>query len=97
MVWSKGKCLGRALKAARFEVGDAVAVTLQGGQEGIAVLIDLWEEEIPEQEGDEDSDDEEQETTRKMATVHWCYRKEDLPEVMRSVSMGPVGSEREPH
>lgn len=102
VVWSRGRSLGRALDAARFEIGDAVAVSLQGGNEGIGIIIDLREEEVEDERlgHDEDNQDDQKvdesfEKTRKVAEVHWLFQRDDLPQVMRDVDLADVSISRQ--
>lgn len=67
-----------------FEIGDGVVVALEGGNEGIGVVTALYEE-------DADEDDEDEEERKRMASVHWFFRRSDLPSVMRSLQLEEVG------
>ncbi|CAK9782561.1 P-loop containing nucleoside triphosphate hydrolase protein [Cutaneotrichosporon oleaginosum] len=80
--FERARGAGRKAEEARFAIGDGVSVGLEGGAEGLGLLIDLWEEPVPEDEREE-ADDE----TRKMARVHWFFRRSDLPSVMRNLTL----------
>ncbi|KAL7422761.1 Origin recognition complex, subunit 1 [Cryptotrichosporon argae] len=80
----------------RFSVGDGVSVNVEGGNEGVGVLTALWEQ--VGKEDDADDEDEERQSTagdagdneggkRMMAEIHWFFRKQDLPSVMRNVQV----------
>lgn len=90
--FSRTRGTGRKADEARFSIGDGVSVALEGGAEGIGMLVGLWEEPIPEDEREDDEDDEdrEEEPTRKMACVHWFFRRSDLPSVMRNLTLEDV-------
>jgi origin recognition complex subunit 1 len=82
---------------ARFAIGDGVAVTVEGGNEGIGMLTALWEEPEDEEEDEEEDEDDavsrpepEERGPRMMATVHWFFRKEDLPGVMKNLQLAEV-------
>jgi origin recognition complex subunit 1 len=73
------------------------------GGDGVGVVIGLWQdtrsrERIREDEGrgdDEDDDEEEEEEEEgpakgMMAEVHWCFRKQDLPSVMKNLNVEDV-------
>lgn len=85
---------------ARFALGDGVSVTVEGGNEGIGMLTALWEEPVPEDEDEDEDGDREKERdgdeeagegrTRKMARVHWFFRRSDLPSVMRNLTLEDV-------
>lgn len=81
----------RADDEARFAIGDGVAVTVEGGNEGIGMLTALWEEPVEADDEDEEKEDEgDKEETRMMGRVHWFFRKEDLPGVMRNLNLDEV-------
>ena len=86
---------------ARFSIGDGVLVRVEGGVDGIGILIRLWEEAIPEEEieseaeGGEGGKDKEEENgqvegRRMMGEVHWCFRRKDLPGIMKNLSVKDV-------
>jgi origin recognition complex subunit 1 len=73
------------------------------GGDGVGVVIGLWQdtrsrERIREDEGGGDDEDEdegdgdEEEGPAKgmMAEVHWCFRKQDLPSVMKNLNVEDV-------
>jgi origin recognition complex subunit 1 len=73
------------------------------GGDGVGVVIGLWQdtrsrERIREDEGrgDEDEEEEEEEEEEEglakgmMAEVHWCFRKQDLPSVMKNLNVEDV-------
>ncbi|GFZ49562.1 Origin recognition complex subunit 1 [Saitozyma sp. JCM 24511] len=72
-------------------------VAVEGGSEGVGVLIRLWEEppESDETEDGEDEDDDGDESSRgdedngprMMGEVHWCFRRQDLPGIMKNLSV----------
>lgn len=73
-------------------------VTVEGNGEGVGVLTRLWEEVGKKLEGEvggqddgegEDDGDEEEDPTM-MAEVHWCFRRQDLPSIMKNVSVEDV-------
>ncbi|EIW67259.1 hypothetical protein TREMEDRAFT_33606 [Tremella mesenterica DSM 1558] len=90
---------GKADEESRFTLGDGVAVSVEGGGEGVGVLVRLWEtskkakgEEDMSGEGsaeDEERDEEEEEGSgeRMWAEVHWCFRRQDLPGIMKNLSV----------
>ncbi|KAL1406326.1 Origin recognition complex, subunit 1 [Vanrija albida] len=78
---------------ARFAIGDGVVVQVEGGNDGIGMLTALWEEPA---DADDESDDDDSSASsapaadappRMMAQIHWFFRKEDLPGVMRNVKL----------
>ena len=84
-------------------MGDGVMVSVEGGEEGVGVLIRLWEEledEASERSSEEDegledveigNDVQDEERGRKMmAEVHWCFRRQDLPGIMKNLSVEDV-------
>ena len=89
----------------KFRIGDGVLVSVEGG-DGVAVLTRLWEEPIPKDEDeDEDEEDEEAEPggrtksdrsasdepgTRMMGEIHWCFRRKDLPGIMKDLKVEEV-------
>jgi origin recognition complex subunit 1 len=90
---------GRKADEARFSIGDGVSVALEGGAEGIGMLVGLWEEPVSEDEREPDDDeldehDEADEPTRRMARVHWFFRRSDLPSVMRNLTLEDVSRPR---
>lgn len=78
----------------KFAVGDGVLVSVEGGNDGVAVLIDLWEEERSEDDDEEDEEDgdevEEEHGPLMMAEVHWLLRRRDLPDVRRNFKVDDV-------
>lgn len=96
----------------RFAVGDGVEVRVEGGNEGVGVLVDLWEEPEPEDDeedgagsdsdggGDVEMSEKQQDgegagqdgqrKTRMMAEVHWCFRRQDLPSIMKNLTVADV-------
>ena len=96
----KGKArAGKDDEESRFTVGDGVMVSVEGGEEGVGVLVRLWEEPDEEEEredgGDQDvnmgNDGEDEGRGRKMmAEVHWCFRRQDLPGIMKNLSVEDV-------
>ncbi|KIR34736.1 origin recognition complex subunit 1 [Cryptococcus deuterogattii MMRL2647] len=85
-VFTKGGKKNAAPKMTKFTVGDGVLVNVEGGNDGVAVLIDLWEEERSEDDSEEDEEDgeEEEKGPLMMAEVHWLLRRQDLPDVRRN-------------
>jgi len=86
---------GKSDEDSRFTVGDGVMVSVEGGSEGVGVLIRLWEErEETESDGEEEDEEEEEEEEERgpmmMAEVHWCFRRQDLPGVMKNLSVEDV-------
>ncbi len=74
-------------------------VAVEGGGEGVGVLIELREEpedEIDEDEEEEDEEDEEEDEEdeergpKMMAEIHWCFRRQDLPGVMKNLCVEDV-------
>lgn len=69
-------------------------VSVEGGNDGVAVLIDLWEEERSEDDDEEDEEDgdevEEEHGPLMMAEVHWLLRRGDLPDVRRNFKVDDV-------
>jgi origin recognition complex subunit 1 len=81
-------------------------VAVEGGNEGVGVLVRLWEE--PADDGDEEDEEEsrdsmegtresgngsdQEEDMRMMAEVHWCFRRQDLPGIMKNLSVEDVCS-----
>lgn len=107
----KGKA--KADQESRFTVGDGVLVAVAGGDEGIGILVRLWEE--PEQEHDDDDDEDEEDDggsnsrgergsshqgddgekkMTMMGEVHWCFRRQDLPGIMKNLSVEDVSRDR---
>jgi origin recognition complex subunit 1 len=88
----KGK--GRArVEEKRFTVGDGVVVGVEGGNEGIGVLIRLWEEEsVGEEDYEEDNTGNggQDGDMKMMGEVHWCFRRQDLPGVMKNLTVADV-------
>lgn len=78
----------------RFAIGDGVVVALEGQNEGIGMVTKLYEEDEEAEEGDRDEQQEQQEQQprgrRRMASVHWFFRKSDLPMIMRNVHLAEV-------
>lgn len=74
------------------------------GGDGVGVVIGMWEahtierqdrdqdEDEDEKAGEEDEEDEEEDGPAKgmMAEVHWCFRKQDLPSVMKNLNVEDV-------
>lgn len=97
------KKVGKSDEESRFTVGDGVMVGVDGG-DGVGVVIGLWQdtrsrERIREDEGrgdedederDEDEEEEEGPAKGMMAEVHWCFRKQDLPSVMKNLNVEDV-------
>lgn len=95
------KKVAKGAEESRFTVGDGVLVGVDGG-DGVGVLIGLWEDLSPpeEEEGarsDDDQEEEEEEEQeaegsgkRMMAEVHWCFRRQDLPGVMKNLNVQDV-------
>ena len=66
-------------------------VSVEGGNDGVAVLIDLWEEERSEDDEEEDEEDgEEEKSPLMMAEVHLLLRRQDLPDVRRNFKVDDV-------
>jgi origin recognition complex subunit 1 len=87
----KGKGKSRAREdERRFTVGDGVIVDVEGGNEGVGVLVRLWEEEQADNEEDLEQDEDDGEVMRMMGEVHWCFRRQDLPGVMKNLSVQDV-------
>lgn len=80
----------------KFTVGDGVLVNVEGGNDGVAVLIDLWEEERSEDDSEEDEEDgeEEEKGPLMMAEVHWLLRRQDLPDVRRNFKVDDVSKKK---
>lgn len=106
----------------RFAIGDGVQVAVEGGKEGVGVLVGLWEEPIPDEEEEEEpvrggrsgrgkggvgrggatgrgvkedevsGDVDPSRGTRMMARIHWFFRRQDLPGVMRNLSLEDVST-----
>ena len=87
----------------RFTIGDGVLVKVQGNADGVGVLVRLWEE--PEEQDDSDDDQSEEATRedgleqsekgdgvgmRMMAEIHWCFRRGDLPGIMKNLTVEDV-------
>lgn len=96
------KKVAKGDEESRFTVGDGVLVGVDGG-DGVGVLIGLWQDLSPpeDDESDDDEDgaedeeheqDEEEEGSgkRMMAEVHWCFRRQDLPGVMKNLNVQDV-------
>lgn len=95
---------GKGDEEARFSIGDGVLVKVEGGTDGVGVLIRLWEEPEPEDEEDPESEEEQDEVdeneavdkeekgkgTRMMGEVHWVFRRQDLPGIMKNLSVKDV-------
>jgi len=96
----KGKGKQKEDEISRFTIGDGVLVSVDGGNDGVGILIRLWEESgSGEDEGDEDesgsgdgddSDDEDDDGPRMMAEIHWCFRRQDLPGIMKNLQVDDV-------
>ncbi|WWD19059.1 hypothetical protein CI109_103517 [Kwoniella shandongensis] len=87
---------GKGDEESRFTVGDGVLVAVEGGDEGVGVLIGLWEEpedgenaedEDGEQEQREEEEEEGERGPKMMAEIHWAFRKQDLPGIMKNVQV----------
>ncbi|WVQ68072.1 uncharacterized protein L199_006278 [Kwoniella botswanensis] len=86
---------GKGDEESRFTVGDGVLVSVEGGNEGVGILIGLWEDapsstNQEEDDGEEEEDEkqeEEEEGPKMMAEIHWAFRKADLPGVMKNVNI----------
>jgi origin recognition complex subunit 1 len=117
---------GQGDEEARFSVGDGVLVKVEGGVDGVGVLVRLWEEPDDEVEEDDEEDKDGQDDddakggdadgrangegsrsgpgndingngttrtrskTRMMAEIHWCFRRKDLPGIMKNLSVEDV-------
>lgn len=93
---------GKGDEEARFSIGDGVLVKVAGGTDGVGVLIRLWEEPEPEPEDDDEADAEDDDEhgsqdgssggkgTRKMGEIHWFFRRQDLPGIMKNLSVKDV-------
>lgn len=75
---------------ARFTIGDGVQVAVEGGKEGVGVLVGLWEEPVPPPSDSESEGGKEDRGTRMMARIHWFFRRQDLPSVMRNLDLEDV-------
>ncbi|WVF72804.1 hypothetical protein IAT40_007622 [Kwoniella sp. CBS 6097] len=85
----------------RFTVGDGVLVSVEGGDEGVGIIIGLWEETasantqekangqdgIDEDEEEQEEEEEEEDGPKMMAEIHWAFRKEDLPSIMKTANV----------
>lgn len=73
------------------------------GGDGVGVVIGLWQDLAGDRDGDgrdgdeeekeeEEEDEEEEDGPGKgmMAEVHWCFRKQDLPSVMKNLNVEDV-------
>jgi origin recognition complex subunit 1 len=74
------------------------------GGDGVGVLIGLWQDlgtgrgegEDEDDECREEDDEEEEEEEREgsgrkmMAEVHWCFRRQDLPSIMKNLNVQDV-------
>lgn len=74
------------------------------GGDGVGVVIGLWQvspgagesevgdEERQSEEKEDENEDEEDDGPAKgmMAEVHWCFRKQDLPSVMKNLNVEDV-------
>jgi hypothetical protein len=74
------------------------------GGDGVGVLIGLWQDlgtgrdegEDEDDESREEDDEEEEEEEREgsgrkmMAEVHWCFRRQDLPSIMKNLNVQDV-------
>ena len=95
------KKVAKGDEESRFTVGDGVMVGVDGG-DGVGVVIGMWEAHtIERQDRDEDEDEEDNERGEEdeeedgpakgmMAEVHWCFRKQDLPSVMKNMNVEDV-------
>ena len=95
------KKVAKGDEESRFTVGDGVMVGVDGG-DGVGVVIGMWEahtiegEDRDQDEDEEDNErgeeDEEEDGPAKgmMAEVHWCFRKQDLPSVMKNLNVEDV-------
>ncbi|WRT68394.1 uncharacterized protein IL334_005370 [Kwoniella shivajii] len=104
---SKKVKAGKGDEESRFTIGDGVLVAIEGGDEGVGVLIGLWEDQSQSpsrshsqsdnngetNEQDENADDEEEgeeeeeKGPKMMAEIHWAFRKQDLPGIMKNVNV----------
>ncbi|OCF39968.1 origin recognition complex subunit 1 [Kwoniella heveanensis CBS 569] len=88
---SAGASRAKGDEESRFTVGDGVLVSVEGGDEGVGIIIGLWEEQPQHTDGLDDDDDEPQEEQeegpRMMAEIHWAFRKEDLPSIMKTANV----------
>ncbi|WWC90716.1 uncharacterized protein L201_005653 [Kwoniella dendrophila CBS 6074] len=91
---------GKNDEESRFTIGDGVLIAIEGGDEGVGILIGLWEEtnmnndhnsesenNDNEEDDDDDDDDDEDKGPKMMAEIHWAFRKSDLPSVMKNVNI----------
>lgn len=88
------------LEESRFSIGDGVLVNVDGGNDGVGILLRLWEEDDADSDDEEESDDSEddsddessEEGNKKlmMAEIHWCFRQQDLPGVMKNLNVAEV-------
>jgi hypothetical protein len=97
------KKVAKGDEESRFTVGDGVMVGVDGG-DGVGVVIGLWQDEKGgseseieyggDEEGDKEREEEEEEeegpAKGMMAEVHWCFRKQDLPSVMKNLNVEDV-------
>jgi origin recognition complex subunit 1 len=70
------------------------------GGDGVGVLIGLWQDLGTKQDGEDDEEEEVEEEEeeedsegsgkRMMAEVHWCFRRQDLPSVMKNLNVQDV-------
>ena len=84
----------------RFAIGDGVLVKVEGNADGVGVLVRLWEEPEEKDEDDDESEEdgdgkskaeeEERRGTRMMAEIHWCFRRQDLPGIMKNLTVEDV-------
>lgn len=81
---------------ARFAIGDGVQVAVEGGKEGVGVLVGLWEEPVPPPSDSESDGGKEDRGTRMMARIHWFFRRQDLPSVMRNLDLEDVSHSQQP-
>lgn len=93
----KGKGKAKGDDDTRFTVGDGVVVSVDGNGEGVGVITKMWEEEVKKEEDDDEGDGaeeedegEEGEKTVKMAEIHWCFRRRDLPSIMKNITVEDV-------
>jgi origin recognition complex subunit 1 len=85
----------------KFNVGDGVMVAVEGSSEGVGIITRMWEEEVQkekdEDESDEEMPDQEEEGEKemiKMAEIHWCFRRFELPGIMKNLTVEDVSLSR---
>lgn len=68
-------------------------VSVEGGGDGVGIIKRMWEqtEDTEEESSDEAEGEDEGDRDRvKMAEIHWCFRREDLPGVMKNLNVADV-------